>query len=59
MTENFIVMIEQPLLMNIMKLADCKLKAKAVREIMEWCPEEKVAKLYNAMADFTISLTNF
>jgi hypothetical protein len=47
MTENFIVMIEQPLLMNIMKLADCKLKAKAVREIMEWCPEEKVAKLYN------------
>lgn len=42
MTTNFLVMIEQPLLLNIMKLADVKLKAKAIRDVLEWCPTEKV-----------------
>lgn len=41
MTENYIVMIEQPLLINLMKLADVKLKNKSIKEILEWTPEEK------------------
>jgi hypothetical protein len=35
-------MIEQPLLINIVKLADVKLKQKAMKEILEWSPNEKV-----------------
>lgn len=35
-------MIEQPLLINFVKLADVKLKAKAIVDILEWSPSEKV-----------------
>lgn len=45
MTENYIVLIEQPLLMNVVKLADSKMKGKAIRDVMEWCPSEKVCLL--------------
>ncbi|ODM91951.1 Beta,beta-carotene 9',10'-oxygenase [Orchesella cincta] len=41
MTENYIVLIEQPLLMNVVKLAEAKMKGKAIRDVMEWCPTEK------------------
>jgi carotenoid cleavage dioxygenase-like enzyme len=40
MTENYIIFIEQPLLMSVMKMTDAKLKGKSIKEIMEWTPKE-------------------
>ncbi|XP_035704759.1 beta,beta-carotene 15,15'-dioxygenase isoform X2 [Folsomia candida] len=72
MTENYIVMIEQPLLINFVKLADVKLKAKAIVDILEWSPSEKnrfhivdkrtgevfKTKIYSAIPFFFFHLAN-
>ncbi|XP_053202686.1 beta,beta-carotene 15,15'-dioxygenase-like [Panonychus citri] len=40
MTENFIIIIEQPLVVNGFKLATCTLKGKSMEECLEWRPDE-------------------
>ena len=47
MTDNYIVMIEQPLLMSIIQLAESKLTGKGMRDTMEWTPTERVGNLLN------------
>lgn len=42
MTENYIVFMEQPLLINCMKLAQIGIKGKALKDTFEWTPAEKV-----------------
>lgn len=52
------MLIEQPLLMNVVKLADSKMKGKAIRDVMEWCPSEKVCiSIYYSLAIFATSLS--
>jgi len=40
MTKNYVIMIEQSLLVNGMKLATCTPKGKSLEECLEWCPNE-------------------
>ncbi|XP_046405913.1 beta,beta-carotene 15,15'-dioxygenase-like [Ischnura elegans] len=41
MSPNYFVLIEQPMLVNAMKLISLPLKGKALKECMEWHPEEE------------------
>ena len=41
MTENYLVMIEQPWVANSIKLAASKLKGSTFYECLDWCPKEK------------------
>ncbi|CAL8110496.1 unnamed protein product [Orchesella dallaii] len=41
MTENYIIFVEQPLLINCMKLAQIGIKGKALKDTFEWTPTEK------------------
>ncbi|CAG7716986.1 unnamed protein product [Allacma fusca] len=41
MTKNYIVMLEQPLLMSIITLAEAKLTGRGLRDAMEWTPTER------------------
>jgi beta,beta-carotene 9',10'-dioxygenase len=45
MTENYIIFMEQPLLINCVKLAQIGIKGKALRDTFEWTPSEKVILL--------------
>uniref|UniRef100_T1IVV6 Uncharacterized protein n=1 Tax=Strigamia maritima TaxID=126957 RepID=T1IVV6_STRMM len=40
-TDNYIVYVEQPYLVNLMKLITTQIKGKSLKECMDWCPEEK------------------
>ena len=44
-TKNYIVFLEQPLLVNALKLATCTPKGKPLKDCFEWCPDEKVSWL--------------
>ena len=39
-TKNYVVVIEQSLLVNGMKLATCTPKGKSLEECLEWCPDQ-------------------
>lgn len=41
-TKNYIIFLEQPLLVSGLKLATCTPKGKPLKDCFEWCPEEKV-----------------
>jgi beta,beta-carotene 9',10'-dioxygenase len=43
MSENYIVFIEQPLIINSMKLVTSQVKGKCMRDCMTWSPEEQVS----------------
>ena len=40
MSTNHIVLIEQPYLINGLKLVTCTPKGKSMQECIEWCPDE-------------------
>jgi hypothetical protein len=40
MSENFIVIPEQPLMVNGLKIATCTVKGKSLKECLEWYPDE-------------------
>lgn len=40
MSTNYIIIIEQPLVVNAFKLATCTAKGKSLEECLEWRPEE-------------------
>ena len=40
MTKNYVIVIEQSLLVNGLKLATCTPKGKSLEECLEWCPDE-------------------
>lgn len=40
MTKNYIIVIEQSLLVNAIKLATCTPKGKSMEDCLEWCPNE-------------------
>jgi carotenoid cleavage dioxygenase-like enzyme len=42
MSENYLVFIEQPLIINAMKLVTSQVKGKCMRDCMTWSPEELV-----------------
>jgi len=42
MSENYFVFIEQPLIVNSMKLITSQIKGKCMHECMTWSPEEQV-----------------
>jgi carotenoid cleavage dioxygenase-like enzyme len=42
MSENYLVFIEQPLIINAMKLVTSQIKGKCMRDCMTWSPEEQV-----------------
>lgn len=42
MTQNYIVFVEQPMLVNGFKLATCTPKGLPMHDCFEWHPEEKV-----------------
>jgi hypothetical protein len=42
MSENYLVFIEQPLIINSMKLVTSQVKGKCMRDCMLWRPEELV-----------------
>lgn len=42
MTENYYILIEQPLVMNVMKILTAKLRGVPTNTVMEWCPEHPV-----------------
>lgn len=42
MTENYLVFLEQPLLVNTLKLATSQLKGRAFTDCLDWHPQEKV-----------------
>lgn len=44
-TQNYIVFVEQPMLVNGFKLATCTPKGLPMHDCFEWHPEEKVFKL--------------
>jgi len=39
-TKNYVIVIEQSLLVNGLKLATCTPKGKSLEECLEWCPDE-------------------
>lgn len=41
-SENYLVFLEQPLLVNTLKLATSQLKSRALNDCFEWHPQEKV-----------------
>nr|XP_053636369.1 carotenoid-cleaving dioxygenase, mitochondrial-like [Cherax quadricarinatus] len=43
MTENYLVFLEQPLLVNTLKLATSQLKGRAFTDCLDWHPQEKVS----------------
>lgn len=42
MSENYLVFLEQPLLVNTLKLATSQLKSRSLSDCFEWHPQEKV-----------------
>jgi hypothetical protein len=42
MSENYLVFIEQPLIVNSMKLITSQIKGKCMHDCMTWSPEEQV-----------------
>lgn len=42
MTDNYIILLEQPFQINTLKMATSQVKGKALHECMEWHPQEKV-----------------
>lgn len=46
MTQNYIVFVEQPMLVNGFKLATCTPKGLPMHDCFEWHPEEKVFNFY-------------
>lgn len=42
MTENYVIFMESPLLINCVKLAQLQIKHFALRDTFEWTPSEKV-----------------
>ena len=46
MTKNYIIFMEQPMLINCVKLAQMGIKGKALRDAFEWTPSEKVTCVY-------------
>ena len=42
MSENYLVFIEQPMMVNSMKLIASQIKGKCMHECMTWNPEEQV-----------------
>lgn len=42
MSENYIVLLEQPLVVNTIKLATSQVKSKSLHDCLEWHPQEKV-----------------
>jgi hypothetical protein len=47
MSENYIVFIEQPLIINSMKLVTSQVKGRCMQDCMTWSPEEQVSGSYN------------
>lgn len=45
MSENYLVFIEQPMIVNSMKLIASQIKGKCMHECMTWSPEEQVVYL--------------
>jgi carotenoid cleavage dioxygenase-like enzyme len=48
MSENYLVFIEQPLILNTMKLVTTQVKGKSLRDCMTWSPKELVRFSENA-----------
>ncbi|XP_076053437.1 beta,beta-carotene 15,15'-dioxygenase-like [Oratosquilla oratoria] len=42
MTENYLIFLEQPMLINTVKIATSQVKGKSLHDCLDWCPEEKV-----------------
>lgn len=42
MSENYLVFLEQPLIVNTLKLATSQVKSKSMHDCIEWHPQEKV-----------------
>lgn len=42
MSENYLVFIEQPLIINSMKLITSQIKGRCMRDCMTWSPDERV-----------------
>ena len=42
MSENYVVFLEQPLLVSTLKLATAQLKSRSLNDCFEWHPQEKV-----------------
>lgn len=40
MTKNYVIVIEQSLLVSGLKLLTCTMKGKSLEECLEWCPDE-------------------
>lgn len=40
MTKNYVILIEQSLLINTLKLATCTPKGKSMQDCLDWCPDE-------------------
>lgn len=40
MTKNYVIVIEQSLLINSLKIATCTPKGKSMEECLDWCPDE-------------------
>lgn len=45
LTENWLIFMESPLLINCVKLAQIGIKGKSLSETFEWTPTEKVKQL--------------
>ncbi|KAG8231383.1 hypothetical protein J437_LFUL008931 [Ladona fulva] len=48
MSRNYFVLIEQPMIVNVMKLLAMQVKGKSLRECMEWQPNEMLVVDVNA-----------
>lgn len=40
MSENYVVFIEQPIKMDLLKIVTCKLRGKALGEVIYWDPKQ-------------------
>ncbi len=51
-TQNYIVFLEQPLLVNGFKLMTCTPKGKPLKDCFEWHPNEKVNIVFKYQKNF-------
>lgn len=45
MSENYIVLVEQPFLIGILKLATSQAKGRSLAQCLDWHPQEKVLSI--------------